>query len=99
MSIPITPLAPVAPPTLTPMAPALVGSPPPSFGAAVAQALQGLQDTTGTASQAVTGALTGQTSITEAMIATTKAQTALQVAADVRNALVQSAQSFLNLQI
>lgn len=99
MSVPIVPVAPVAPPTVTAPASAPPTAPPASFGAAVTQALQGLQHTTGGAEQAISGALTGSTSITEAMIATTQAQTALEVAADVRNSLVQSAQTFLNLQI
>lgn len=99
MSVPIVPVAPVAPPSIASSASSPNATPPASFGAAVTQALQGLQNRTGGAEQAISGALTGTSSITEAMIATTQAQTALEVAADVRNTLVQSAQTFLNLQL
>lgn len=69
------------------------------FGASMAAAFQHLNAVNTQAAQAISGGLTGQASITQAMVATVQAQTSLDVASSIRNALLQGTQTLLNLQI
>jgi len=95
MALPIAPVAAVSPPG----AGSPAGSAPSGFGGLVRQAVTGLDQAEAAARQALTGALTGHGTVTQAMIAVTAAQTAVDVAAAVRNATVQAAQSFFSMQI
>ena len=92
-------LAPLTPVTLPGPVPPHSAAAASGFGAAVGAALQHLNAVTATAAQTVAGGLTGQTTVTQAMVATIQAQTSLDVAASIRNALLQGTQTLLNLQI
>jgi len=69
------------------------------FGAYLSHALTHLANAQASAETAVTQAISGQGSITQAMTDVSKSQTALDVTTSVRNALVQAGTSLMNLQI
>lgn len=96
MALPIAPVAALSPLSL---GGSRAAASPQSFGAVVNAALNGLSQTTSQADQALGAALAGHGTVTGAMVAVTEAQTAIDVAAAIRNATVQAAQSFFNLQI
>lgn len=97
MSLSIVPVAGVT--RVLPPAAAPKTAAPTGFGSLVSQAVDGLTTTTTHADQALTQALAGHGSVTNAMIAVSRSQTALDVAAAVRNATVQAAQSFFTMQV
>lgn len=89
-------ISPVAPVTLSPGVSATSGaSTSLSFGALVAQ----MSAAQNRAEAAVAAAVSGQGSVTQAMIDVSEAQTGLDVAAAVRNALLQSANTIMNWSV
>ena len=69
------------------------------FGQMVASAINQFQTTQTQAQNVLAQAMAGHGSVTSAMIAVSESQSALDVAAAVRNATVQTVQSLMNLQI
>lgn len=69
------------------------------FGTLMRHALRQLSTAQTTAETDVAQAISGQGSVTQAMVHVAQAQTDLDVATSIRNALVQAGTSVMNLQI
>ncbi|PSR36679.1 MAG: flagellar hook-basal body complex protein FliE [Sulfobacillus thermosulfidooxidans] len=70
-----------------------------SFGALLDGAVRQLEMSQAQANQQITGAMTGQVSVTQAMVAVSEAQSALDVATAVRNNVVQAYQTIMNMSV
>lgn len=97
--LPIGSIAALPPLTLTPSATASVRTTSTSFGSLMAHSLAAIQQQQAQAETAVAHAVTGQGSTTQAMVAVTEAQTSLDVATSLRNALMQTGSTLMNFQV
>jgi flagellar hook-basal body complex protein FliE len=70
-----------------------------TFGSLLTGAVHALDSSQSTANQQITGAMTGQVSVTQAMMAVSEAQSSLDVATSVRNNVVQAYQSIMNMSV
>ncbi len=70
-----------------------------SFGSLLQGAVHSLESSQAQANQQITGAMTGQVSVTQAMVAVSEAQSTLDVATSVRNNVVQAYQSIMNMSV
>lgn len=96
MPIPITLLPPV---TLGGTTSATHTSLSPNFGSLLGQAVQGLQQSQSSANQTIQQAMAGNVSVTQAMVAMTQAQSALDVATSVQNQAISAYQSIINMPL
>src|SRR5262245_21697552 len=70
-----------------------------SFGDSLAGLLASVDESAGTANEAVTNMIQGTGDVHEAMIALQRAETTLQLTVQVRNKLVQAYQDVMRMQI
>ncbi|WP_053960227.1 flagellar hook-basal body complex protein FliE [Sulfobacillus thermosulfidooxidans] len=70
-----------------------------TFGALLKGAINQLESTQAQANQQITGAMTGQVTITGAMVAIAEAQSTLDVATSIRNNVVQAYQTIMNMSV
>ena len=70
-----------------------------TFGQLLNQAVSQLENSQNQANQAITGAMTGQITVTQAMVSMSEAQSTLDVATSIRNNVVQAYQSIMNMPV
>ncbi len=70
-----------------------------TFGQLLNQAVNQLGNSQNQANQAITGAMTGHVSVTQAMVSMSQAQSTLDVAVSIRNNVVQAYQSVMNMPV
>ncbi|MCY0881055.1 MAG: flagellar hook-basal body complex protein FliE [Firmicutes bacterium] len=70
-----------------------------SFGQLFAHAMSTLQGSQTQANQAIQQAMTGQGSVTSAMVSMVQAESTLDAAVAVRNGVVQAYQNIMNMQL
>lgn len=72
---------------------------PSNFGQLIGQALNGLQNSQTQANSTIQQAMTGQVSVTQAMVAMTQAQSTLDIATSVQNQAISAYQSIMNMPL
>ncbi len=95
-ALPITLLPPVA---LSGSGPATPASLPSNFGSLLGQAISGLQQGQFNANETIQQAMVGNVSVTQAMVAMTKAQSQLDIATAVQNQAISAYQSIMNMPL
>lgn len=98
--LPISGVAPVSSVALSkPVTPSTGSGAHQNFGHLVATAVNHLETSQNNAQNVLAQAIAGHGSVTNAMTAVSQSQSAVDVATAIRNASVQTVQSFMNLQI
>ncbi len=75
------------------------GSAPGNFGQLFQGAISQLENSQAQANQAITGAMTGHVTVTQAMVSMAEAQSTLDVATSIRNNVVQAYQTIMNMPV
>lgn len=70
-----------------------------NFGSLLGQAVQGLEKGQTSANETIQQAMTGNVSVTQAMVAMTQAQSALDVATSVQNQAISAYQNIINMPL
>lgn len=70
-----------------------------NFGSLLGQAVHGLEKSQTSANQTIQQAMTGNVSVTQAMVAMTQAQSALDVATSVQNQAISAYQNIINMPL
>lgn len=70
-----------------------------NFGSMLGQAITGLQAGQANANQTIQEAMSGQVSVTQAMVAMTMAQSQLDVATSVQNQAISAYQNIMNMPL
>lgn len=73
--------------------------PTPDFGAALRRALDGVIETSRSADAAATAALTGQGSVTDVVLAVSRAELALQTTVAIRDPVITAYQEIMRMPI
>ncbi|NMP23546.1 flagellar hook-basal body complex protein FliE [Sulfobacillus harzensis] len=95
MALPLTLLPPITLGGSQPVKASLASN----FGTLLGQAVQGLEQGQSSANQTIQQAMAGNVSVTQAMVAMTEAQSALDVATSVQNQAISAYQSIINMPL